>query len=265
MTTHALSAADPDLIFPWEPPRPRKRAITMFILASIALHAFCFYLFQIIYPPTISLLPPPGRVAMISSQSQDGQVLLRWLEAEDPALASMTQRPPDAKGFALPAVQHVPSYLTAQPPLKKLPKLEADPQPLSSHPPGPIVFPRTQPGAPLGAVPTTLNFSGEFEHGGAAAISEMQFNASRAEPPEAAEFQIAVDSAGAVRYCFLHRTSGDAALDQQARNYIVRCRLNPAKGNNLSTPDALIWGSVTVMWGTDAAPPPIAKTGSAGR
>ncbi|MGI8482033.1 MAG: hypothetical protein ACR2MF_08225 [Chthoniobacterales bacterium] len=265
MTTHALSVPDADLIFPWEPPRPRKRAITMFILASFVLHAFCFYLFQITYPPTVALLPPPGRVAMISPQSQVGQVLLRWVEAEDPTLASTTQRPPAAKGFAFPAVQHMPSYLAAQPTLKKFPKLEGNAQPLSSHPPGPIILPRAQPGAPFGAVPTRLSFSGEIEPAGAAAIPEMKFTASRAEPPEAAEFQIAVDSAGAVRYCFLHRTSGDTALDQQARNYIVRCRLNPAKGNVPGTPDALIWGGVTVMWGTDAAPPPIAKTGSAGR
>lgn len=265
MTARAVSTNDADLIFRWDPPRPRRRSITLFILASVVLHAFCFYLFQIIYPPTIALVPPPGRIAVISPHSQDGRALLRWVEAEDPALASMTQRPPDAKGFALPAVPHVPSYLTTQPALKQLPKPELNSQPLSSHPPGPITSPRKQPAATPAAVPTTLNFFGGIENVGAPTIPEMKFTASGAEPPDAAEFRVATDSGGTVRHCFLHRTSGDAALDQQARNYIARCRFNPAQGKAAGSADALVWGSVTVEWGTDIAPPPAAKIGNTGR
>ena len=55
------------------------------------LHALCFYAFQIIYPPAVALLPPPGRVTVIAPNTQEERVLLRWLEAEDPALASTTQ------------------------------------------------------------------------------------------------------------------------------------------------------------------------------
>ena len=84
-----------ELIFAWDPRRQRKFAIAGFLFGSLALHALGFYLFQIVYPPAVALLPPPGRVSLISPDSDEGRVLLRWLEAEDPALASTTQPPPD--------------------------------------------------------------------------------------------------------------------------------------------------------------------------
>ena len=59
----------------------------------LLLHALCFYVFQIIYPPAVALLPPPGRITVIAPNTEEGRVLLRWLEAEDPALASTTQPP----------------------------------------------------------------------------------------------------------------------------------------------------------------------------
>ena len=91
-------------IFNWSPARSRKVSIISFIAASAVLHALCFYIFQIIYPPTVALLPPPARVSIITPASEEGRLLLRWIEAEDPALSSTTQRPPDASSFARPAV-----------------------------------------------------------------------------------------------------------------------------------------------------------------
>src|SRR4051812_29886523 len=97
------------LIFRWAPPRPRKRAIMSFLIASVTLHAFGFYIFQIIYPPPLTLLPAPARVSVISPITEEGRLLLRWVEAEDPALGSTTQRPADTKLFQPPKVSHVPS------------------------------------------------------------------------------------------------------------------------------------------------------------
>src|SRR3978361_9910 len=96
-------------IFNWGPARSRKVSLISFIAASAVLHAFCFYIFQIIYPPTVALLPPPARVNIITPDSEEGRVLLRWLEAEDPALSSITQRWPESSDFALPKAEHVPS------------------------------------------------------------------------------------------------------------------------------------------------------------
>ncbi len=88
-------AAEP-LLFSWESPRRRKMAIIAFLALSLVGHALCFYVFQIVYPPTIALLPPPARVSLITPASEEGRTLLRWIDAEDPVLAFRTQRAPEA-------------------------------------------------------------------------------------------------------------------------------------------------------------------------
>src|SRR4249920_1750236 len=111
------SLNDAGLIFTWDDRRQQTATIGGFIFASLILHALCFYIFQVIYPPTVALLPPPGRVTLISPNTAEGRVLLRWLEAEDPALASNTQ-PSEREVLSLPTVQHAPSYLLHRPVLK---------------------------------------------------------------------------------------------------------------------------------------------------
>jgi TonB family protein len=55
----------------------------------------------------------------------------------------------------------------------------------------------------------------------------LKFSASADEAPPAARFRVAVDSLGVVRYLFLEQSSGDAALDEQARRYLALCRFEP--------------------------------------
>src|SRR5947209_2857049 len=105
----ALQQAGFEPIFNWNPPSKRRAVLISCIGVSAILHAFCFYLFQIIYPPTVALLPPPARVNIITPDSEGGRVLLRWIEAEDPALSSTTQRPP-ASVIQPPAPGYVPSF-----------------------------------------------------------------------------------------------------------------------------------------------------------
>src|SRR5437899_12864951 len=121
----AQSAAEP-LIFSWDSLRGEKVAITVFLAISLVAHALCFYIFQIVYPPTVALLPPPARVTLITPASEEGRTLLRWIDAEDPALAFTTQRPPEARLRTLPRVEHIPSYLGVEPVLKEVPPLERD-------------------------------------------------------------------------------------------------------------------------------------------
>src|SRR5205807_5009223 len=128
------------LLFNWNAPRRRNLAISGFLVASFVAHAACFYLFQIVYPPTVSLAPAPQRVNLISANSDEGATLLRWLDAEDPALASTTRRPSDAKRHLLGQVQHVPSYPAIEPTLQPAPPLPVDlraaiPQPTAPDPP----------------------------------------------------------------------------------------------------------------------------------
>jgi hypothetical protein len=113
--------ATESLLFSWDSPRTKKAALLAFLAISLLAHAVCFYIFQVVYPPTVTLVPPPARVALITSASEEGRTLLRWIDAEDPAVAFTTHRPPEARLRALPKVEHVPSYHAMEPTLKELP------------------------------------------------------------------------------------------------------------------------------------------------
>src|SRR5438876_11569121 len=113
------SAAE-SLIFGWDSPRGEKLAITIFLALSLIAHALCFYIFQIAYPPTVALLPPPARITLISPDNSESLALLRWVEAEDPALATTTQRTAEAQSLVLPPAEHRPLSATPQPILRPL-------------------------------------------------------------------------------------------------------------------------------------------------
>lgn len=255
-------ASADSLIFGWDRPGRGKWTLAGFLLGSLAVHALGFYLFQIVYPPAVALLPPPGRVSLIAPNSGEGLLLLRWLEAEDPALASNTQLPADGKSLTMPTIQHAPSYLARQSPLKPLPPINSEPGVPSARPPGPVErpAPRTRPVTAI--VPTVVHFSAELEGRGQAQSPDFKFNASGSTSPQAAEFRIAVNDEGAVRFCFLQSSAGDPALDEQVRKYLALCRFPPIANRNEQTANNLTWGMATVEWGNDiaAAPSPSPET-----
>ncbi|MDQ6623701.1 MAG: hypothetical protein M3Y86_09490 [Verrucomicrobiota bacterium] len=247
---NVLQSAEYTPVFNWSPPRSRKISLVSFLVASAVLHALCFYIFQIIYPPTVALLPPPARVSLISADTEDGRVLLRWIEAEDPALSSTTQRPPDAATLTPPDPVHVPSYAGRLAPLRELPASEPDLRVPSAIPPAPV--PRAHPSATPQkiSVATTIHFRDE-QTLGAPELPPQNFSASRSEPPQAAEFRIAIDARGAVRYCFLENSSDDPALDAQAARFLSLCRFPAAANQTTAAANALTWTSATFAWGND--------------
>jgi hypothetical protein len=247
------------LLFNWGPPRRRNLALIGFLAASFAAHAGSFYLFQIVYPPTVSLAPAPQRVNLITANSEQGATLLRWVDAEDPALASTTRRPSDAKRYLLGKIEHVPSYFEREPALKEAPPPTVDLRIPSAQAPGPVpVFNRAST-QPIGTSGTTLTFSNELNKLGQPKTAQVKFQASTREPPQNAQFRIAVDALGAVVYCFNVASSGDAALDEQARSYLALCRFparavpSGAEGQSRSTSNdhSLVWGIATIEWGND--------------
>ena len=184
MTASTSEGAVP-LLFNWGPPRPRSLSIIGFIAASAILHALGFYLFQIVYPANVALLPPPARVALIAPNTEESLTLLHWVDAEDPALASATLRPPDARVRALPKVQHIPSYVAEEPKLKQIPPLIPDTRGPSSQPPGPVPMTRGEAGATIVPAPTQILFSEEFADLGQAHLATARFAAIFALYPSA--------------------------------------------------------------------------------
>jgi hypothetical protein len=256
-------AANESLLFAWEPAHKRRLAIFGFLAASAIGHAVCFYLFQIVYPPTVALLPPPARVNLISEGTEEGRTLLRWIAAEDPALATTTQRPAEAKAFKVPKLSHVPSYATTQPALKTLPAAAPDLQAPSSQPPGPVPIERPKIAVPLPATPTTIIFSENLDSLGEVQKPAVKFSASTREPPQTASFRVGVTQNGVVRYCFLQNTSGDGALDEQAHAYLMLCRFVSKGTAAAADTDRLTWATAKIAWGNDVIAPPSVPAGRA--
>jgi hypothetical protein len=250
-----------DLLFHWERPGRGKWTIAGFIFGSLILHAIGFYVFQIVYPPAVALLPPPGRVSLIAPTTDEGRLLLRWLEAEDPALASTTQPAAEAKVLVLPTIQHAPSYLGRQPALKDLPPAPAAVRIPSAHPPAPVEKAANPIPTAIKTIPTVIRFSPELDSLIPPQTPELKFIASGVESPEPARFRIAVNEMGEVRYCFLQSSSGDVALDDQARKYLTRTRFPALRRSPPATAAPLVWGVATIEWGNDITPSPAANPG----
>ena len=262
---NAPFAASPaeSLLFSWDPPRHRKVEITAFLAVSLIAHALCFYIFQVVYPPTVSLLPPPARVSVIAPNSEEGRTLLRWIEAEDPALAFTTQRPPEARLRALPKIDHVPSYLGTEPALKEIPPLVVDTRTPSSLPPGAVPFFHRQAAPDLGPVPTSVGFSKELEKFGPPTLPRPSFTASSYETPQEIRFRVAVIGTGEIHYCFALNSSGDQTLDEQARRYLMLCRFPQSSAIGEKVAGSLTWGIATIAWGDDVISPRLRSTGTA--
>lgn len=260
MNPTVSAPATAPLLFNWEAPRRRKVAIAGFLGASVLAHAVCFYLFQIVYPPTIALLPAPARISLISANSEEGRTLLRWIEAEDPALASTTLRPQDAKAHVLPKVQHLPSYAGYEPALKEPPPLTVDLRMPSAQPARAVPMNHPRIPAVNRVAPTVVSFSNEIQNLGKGSVPSTRFTASNSELPEQLRFRIGVGSAGDVRYCFPINSSGDRALDEQARRYLVLCRFPARTPNGRTSAQSLVWGIATIEWGNDIAPAPATPT-----
>src|SRR5436309_4693092 len=230
------------LLFSWDSPRTQKAALLAFLALSLLAHATCFYVFQVVYPPAVTLLPPPARVALITPASDEGRTLLRWIDAEDPALAFTTHRPPEARLRALPKVEHVPPYLAVEPTLKGLPPAEVDLRIPSSLPPGAVRFARQKTAPANGPTRTSVSFSNELHAFGIPTYPEPSFAASNNETPETIRFRVAVNLVGEIRHCFPLNSSGDPALDEQARSYITRCRFPPNSTGTDKADSFLAWG-----------------------
>jgi hypothetical protein len=245
------TAVEP-LLFSWEPPRRRQLAFAAFLALSLVAHALCFYVFQIVYPPIVSLLPPPARISVIASSSEEGRTLLRWINAEDPALAFTTQRPPEARLHALLEVEHVPSYLAVEPALKEIPPEVLNLRVPDSQPPGAAPFGHRQTAPATGAPTTSVSFSKELEAFGAPTLPSLSFAASN-ESPQTTHFRVAVNAIGEMRYCFPLNSSGDPALDKQARRYLALCRFSKGPVSTEKNDPFLTWGIATIEWGSDVA------------
>ena len=228
--------------------------LAAFLMLSLLAHGLCFYLFQIVYPTPVALLPPPGRVTFIGPNSEQGRTLLRWIDAEDPAVAFTTHPVPGAQLAALPQTEHLPSYFTIKPILKELPSLKPDLRIPSSRPPSAVHSVLQKTGSAKGMARTHVSFSKELDRFGTATLPQSGFATLTEETPETLRFRVAVNDLGEIRYCFLINSSGDPRLDEQARLQVVRSRFPQNRQTTDESGSSLVWGMATIQWGSEVAP-----------
>lgn len=253
MNNVASEIATEPLLFGWDSPRQRRTMLAAFLVLSLIAHALCFYVFQIVYPAPVALLPPPGRVTFITPHSEEGRTLLRWIDAEDPAVAFTTDPAPGARVGALPKTEHLPSYSTVEPILKELPSLKVDLRIPSSRPAGAVKGTSRTTTSPRRASRTYISFSKELDQFGAPTVPQSGFATSNKETPETLRFRVAVNNLGEIRYCFPVNSSGDPALDEQARLQVIRTRFLQNTPAGTQPGSSLVWGMATIQWGSDVA------------
>jgi hypothetical protein len=149
-----------------------------------------------------------------------------------------------------------------EPTLENIPPLERDLRIPSSQPPGAVRFLHQKTSPPVSVVKTSVSFSNQLKPFGAPLLPRASFVASNEEMPETIRFRVAVSKLGEVRYCFPISSSGDSALDEQARLYVTRCRFPQNTANAGKADSFLAWGIATIVWGNDIARPQSARAAS---
>ncbi len=236
----------PELLFEWERPARFRWKFFALILLSAVVHLSTFFLFQIVYPPRVTIPPPAPEVSLLLPTTPENRALLRRIEAEDPALIATTPSvtPPDLfqqKYLAsYQTVRTQPRTVAAEAPVIRYPAPQdpltlirsvAQPAQLASVAPPPV--------------PTRVKFSTALANRAPKEIPAWNFTPRATAPLEPATFLIGLTARGEVRYLFPQRPSGDPALDTQAAAKLPRLDFQKAEAE-------ITWGIATVTWGDDA-------------
>jgi hypothetical protein len=246
--------------FEW-PARERSSwLLAGLIFAMLLLHSAAFFLFQAAAPainppprtaPAVQLLTPYTPNGQLSSENQ---FLLRWVEAEDPALVARVP------GVSLPTslqapVPYRPSYATM-----RTPPLGAPVEPVSVlFPPArdalSIIRSGTPQDQPIAREIAPRNTQLTFSPNLAKRVSTpIQFSPQTRTDKliEPTEFLIGVSETGETRFVFLQkRESGNIpALNEEARSFVTALQFQPAPGTNIT------WGNLTIHWGDELAAKP---------
>jgi len=232
----ALTRQEPGII-PW--------TLLGFTLLSACVHAFGFYIFQIIYPPAARVSPPPVQVGLLVPGTPEADAILRWIDSEDPALAAEPGHAPIPGLMSLP---YIPSYATVH----ARPTMAAAPDQPLPYPDGPsgldlvemaASHPTATPSLPAPAA-TALSFSGPLKDIAPATLPSLSaLHEGDLGELQPARFLLGVSDQGEVRYVFLQDSSGDKALDSSAGRLLGQVRFPSS-----ATP--LTWGFATFYWGS---------------
>jgi hypothetical protein len=235
--------------FPAYAERPFSWVLLGFIGLSLLVHAFAFLVFQVVYPQRVTIPPPSVQVSLLNPDTPEQQAILRWVDAEDPALVATGAVAIPPSLFEVP---YKPSYAALRTPPRNLPvpseRPEQPPSPLSLplRLPGEATPKRTAPDSSATAPLTSAEFGGLLASRGFRPSGELHAQATA--PLEPPTFLIAVNAAGQVRNVFRQQSSGDDAADQAASDYLAHGTFSARPGT------AVTWGLATIIWGREIYP-----------
>jgi hypothetical protein len=239
-------AADPGLIFDWSLRERFPLILFGCVFLSAVAHVATFFLFQVIYPQRVTIPPPPPQVELLTASSPENEALLRWIDAEDPALVANAHAvlPPN-----LLDVPYRPSYATSR--LAPLGSVEAPV--LVPFPPArsalAIIQSANPPAEPATrsavATPSGVTFSGALRARTLTQPAAFTWRRRAAEPAEPFRALIGVNDRGEVRFAIPQQSSGQPALDAQALAQLQTLTFDRAG-------EPIAWGTATVTFGAEA-------------
>ncbi len=275
MSTAAAPSSAPDdsatLLFGDGRGTRSRWRLGLLIFGSLLAHAATFYIFQVAYTPTGSLLPPPARVMLVPLNQPENASLARWLALADPTLATQSPLPEAASVVDALGFRYVPSYDATPPafkPLETVGPAEGVAPPPRPMPPGPVAMnltPGTRTSASTdgkrssGPAPTRVFFSGGIEAYVPETLPPIHYAGSAGvKPLEPTAFLVGLRAEGGTPFLFPVRqapasnasANADEA-DEFGRDYLARLTFHPAPRADGGT----LWGRATFYWGGDARRP----------
>lgn len=242
------SDSAPGLTFHWPARRGVSFMLPGFILLSLFAHALAFYVFQVAYPTSASIASPPAQVSLLTPSNPIHLAMLRWIEAEDPAIAST---PPEISPRNLFDLRYKPSYAEVH----AVPKaVVRGPVPLIFPPArnplaiiGSAIAPQQKVTAPIPAPRSVVRFSGALANRPIKDQPPIEITSKSSAALAPTRFLIGVSDRGEVREIFLQAGSGDKSIDDEAADRLQKFGFAPAD-------QAVAWGFATFFWGGDAYP-----------
>lgn len=219
------------------------------VFGSLLAHAGTFFLFQVVYPQRVTIPQPAPHVSLLTPSSPENIALLRWIEAEDPALIA-NDNPVAPPGLA--EVRYHPSFATPRTeplgaPVEKKPvvRFPRAVDRLAPAQPNPAAAPTL---APVQAAPTSISYSDGLASRPLAKAPSLSTTYHAAQPAEPTTLLIGVDNQGAVRFSVLQHPSGDQDLDELAATHLRAVTFAAAES-------PMTWGFATFYWGSDVYTP----------
>jgi hypothetical protein len=216
------------------------------VFGSLLAHAATFFLFQVVYPQRVTIPQPAPQVSLLTPSSPENIALLRWIEAEDPALVA-NDNPGAPPGLA--EVRYHPSFLSPRTAPLGVPDEAATGV---RFPPAkdrltPADTAKTTGGAStaISAQPTSITFFGLLAERPLTKSSPVTFIHRAGAPVEPTTLLLGVDGQGTIRFSVIQQSSGDQALDDLAVAHLRTITFAAAAS-------PLTWGFATFSWGGDA-------------